>query len=566
MARMYPEKLPPDPKRSAAEVKVFNKFKQELDDKFAVIYSLPWLKISSYGDEQDGECDFIVAHPEYGFIAIEVKGGGIQYDRDERRWTSRDRDGTLNRIKDPVQQARNSKYKILEEYQQHERGNRKKILMRHGVIFPDSKDPKKDLGPDKPQYLFCFLEEFDNNIRQWIMNRFTEHSPDDYRVQPLGEPGVQLLIDILQKSFQLDESLAKNLKDDDIIINRLTEDQCRYLKKIVHANKKVAISGSAGTGKTILAMQEARESLIAGERVLFTCYNKALSLYVERKLGKDERLKVATYSGFCESMIKDANIPTDDTIPLNDRFYEEYPKLLPEALKKFPGIRYDTILIDEGQDFRFGMLKSLESALDPQGQGKIRFFYDNNQDVYHNLSDDIEKFFPTHYPLVVNLRNSKKIYSLTQSFIKGTDTEAWGPDGEDIVWITAEDDDAIKTELKKYLDQLVTKEKISPHNIAILIPHQADKEKFVSNNRLGTFQIQSANDTENSITLDSVRRFKGLERSVILVVVNEEMIENKEMLYTALSRPRSLLALIGKKESLGKISAKHSDTSKILVN
>lgn len=552
---MIPNPLPPDPKRPSSEKKVYQKFQEVLDNRYTVFYSRLWSTIRS-GEEKDGECDFVVAHPDYGFIAIEVKGGGISHDSITDKWTSRDRNGKIHPLnKDPVKQAMISKKEILEQYKKHEKWDRRRIRVRHGIIFPDSKKPVEKLGINKPDYLFCYYEEFENNLKSWIVKRFTEHSPDDYYVKPLGDVGIQILNDILAKSFQLDQSLANNLKEDDIYIEHLTEDQWRFTKGIVHTNKKIAISGSAGTGKTILAMQEACESIKAGERVLFTCYNRPLSLFVERKLGNHKNLVVSTYPSFCESVLAEANIAFAENSTPDDRFYIQCPKKLPEALKLLPQKRFDTIIIDEGQDFRLDMLKSLEFALDPSGKGKMRFFYDNNQDVYHNLTDEIVKLFDTQYPLMVNLRNTKKIYAIAQRFYKGNETEAAGPDGVEVQWIEANNDNTITFELKKLLKNFVEKEQINPANIAVLVTHSIDKDKFSSNGRLCGFQFQSANESEKYITFDSVRRFKGLEKSVVILIVNNELLENEEMLYVALSRPRTLLALIGNKETFKQISS-----------
>jgi hypothetical protein len=556
MARMIPNQLPPDPKRPSSEKKVYQKFQEVLDDRYTVFYSRLWSTITPSGDERDGECDFVVAHPDYGYIAIEVKGGGISYDSIADKWISRDRYGKIHHLnKDPVKQAMVSKKEILKQYKKHKKWDGRLIRIRHGIIFPDSKKPFENLGLNKPDYLFCYSGEFENNLHSWILKRFTEHSPDDYHVKPLGEVGIQILNDILAKSFQLDQSLANNLKEDDICIDSLTDDQCRYLRGMVRVNKKIAISGSAGTGKTILALQEARESIKAGERVLFTCYNRPLSLFIERKLGNHKNLTVSTYPSFCESLLAEANIKFEEKSTLDDRFYIQCPKYLPEALKLLPEKRFDTIIIDEGQDFRLAMVQSLEFALDRSGKGKMRIFYDNNQDVYHNLSDEIEKLFETQYPLMVNLRNTKKIYAIAKRFYKGNETEVAGPEGVEVRWIEANHNESIITELNKIIEDLIEKEKINPTNIAVLIPRSADVNKFSFNGRLGGFQFQSANELNKFITFDSVRRFKGLEKPVVVLIVNDELVENKEMLYVALSRPRTLLALIGSKAVFDKISS-----------
>lgn len=66
-----------------AEPAVYGALSQ-LDDNFIVIHSLPWICVAvksinpTYAPS--GEIDFIVLHPEYGILAIEVKGGQFKYD------------------------------------------------------------------------------------------------------------------------------------------------------------------------------------------------------------------------------------------------------------------------------------------------------------------------------------------------------------------------------------------------------------------------------------------------------------------------------------------------------
>jgi len=79
MAMMIPNPFPLDPRRPSSEKKVYQKFQEVLDDRYTFFYSRLWSTITRSGEERDGECDFVVAHPDYGFIAIEVKGGGISH-------------------------------------------------------------------------------------------------------------------------------------------------------------------------------------------------------------------------------------------------------------------------------------------------------------------------------------------------------------------------------------------------------------------------------------------------------------------------------------------------------
>ena len=104
MANMWPRSLPQevaeDPLRRA-ECEVYERLKQILDGSFHVFYACPWLGVGPDGEEVDGECDFVIAHPRRGILVLEVKGGAVAFDPESDQWTSRDRAGVEHRIKDP---------------------------------------------------------------------------------------------------------------------------------------------------------------------------------------------------------------------------------------------------------------------------------------------------------------------------------------------------------------------------------------------------------------------------------------------------------------------------------
>ncbi|KQC02987.1 MAG: hypothetical protein APR53_06245 [Methanoculleus sp. SDB] len=204
-------------------------------------------------------------------------------------------------------------------------------------------------------------------------------------------------------------------------------------------------------------MEEAVRCHNAGERVLLTCYNNPLSGFMKKTLGERAALSVGNYHGFCDGLFRKAGIRLDRTKIDNTLFLEQYPKCLAEALAALPKERYDVIIIDEGQDFPPELLTSLEQALDPTGKGKIRLFYDDNQDVYHNRGQYLEKLHEIPFALTLNLRNPQKIHELARHFYKGKETSAIGPEGLEVTWIVAETPDEVRWALHDYIRQLVEK-------------------------------------------------------------------------------------------------------------
>ena len=106
-----------------------------LDDQFVVFHSVAWHANSR---KPDGEADFLIGHPDLGFLAVEVKGGAIDFDASKARWTSRDRHGETFPIKDPFTQALNAKHELVRELLDDGRWPRgRRVQMGYVVMFPD---------------------------------------------------------------------------------------------------------------------------------------------------------------------------------------------------------------------------------------------------------------------------------------------------------------------------------------------------------------------------------------------------------------------------------------------
>ena len=107
MARMYPARIR-DATKSQAERKLYDVLREGLPNDYAVFHSVAWLARDPRSGAQDGEADFVVAHPTRGVLVIEVKGGRILYDGALGQWYS----GPYA-IQDPFEQARGNKYSLL---------------------------------------------------------------------------------------------------------------------------------------------------------------------------------------------------------------------------------------------------------------------------------------------------------------------------------------------------------------------------------------------------------------------------------------------------------------------
>ena len=555
MAKMCPKKIPADilanPQRSG-ECKTFRRFESELEDTFVVFYSRLWHGMNQNGEEIDGECDFVVAHPDLGMLAIEVKAGQISYDPVREKWITKDRWGFDHIAKNPFYQAKTSKYQILDKLKKSRLWHSRRIPAFHGVIFPDTEDPGEDLGADMPAEIICYLDTFENHFHDWIHSRF--HDSEEYGsyLQPLGEDGMNALKDLLAGPFQLHVPIGHILAEDDRELQVLTHQQFQILK-LIDKIPRASISGGAGTGKTVLAMEEAVRNAEAGRKVLLICYNRPLAEDMKRRVRPSDKLLVMNFHEFCRKVINDAGL--EQPSGSDDQIYRElYPASCIQALKMFPESRFDTIIIDEGQDFLPLWLTALDTALTEKSGGKMRVYYDSNQRLYGNTEKILGNFQLIPIPLSINIRNTKNIHETAQHYYKGYPIDSFGPKGEEIEYISADFPKGIREELQTLVSNLIKKERINPEDIAVL----ADTKNTISQiiptgNLAGKQGVTCERPGEDKIIIDTIRRFKGLESPVVILVVTPEVALNEELLYVAISRARTHLFMIGEKLSLERI-------------
>jgi hypothetical protein len=145
MARMIPKQ--PAETGSSAEQRLFERLRDETSDEIVAFHHVAWLAPRPGKRPEEGEADFVLAHPRYGVVVVEVKGGSISYDAKSGVWTSTGKSGT-ERIKDPVGQARGSSHALARALARAKRSGGERVSYGHAVAFPDTRADKRILKPD----------------------------------------------------------------------------------------------------------------------------------------------------------------------------------------------------------------------------------------------------------------------------------------------------------------------------------------------------------------------------------------------------------------------------------
>ncbi|AOI73611.1 ATP-dependent helicase [Burkholderia ubonensis] len=147
----------------------------------------------------------------------------------------------------------------------------------------------------------------------------------------------------------------------DTLVTRLSGGLASWARQLEFTPFRLRVIGTAGSGKTQLAVQAMRDAIAAGRRVLYVCFNRPLADYVARIAPPGA--KIANYHQLCDWVARDGGYTPDFDAPdafgrLEARFAETP---VPERW------RFDVLIVDEGQDFHPSWASALERLLAPDG-------------------------------------------------------------------------------------------------------------------------------------------------------------------------------------------------------
>src|SRR6185295_7284317 len=113
------------------------------------------------------------------------------------------------------------------------------------------------------------------------------------RPKPFGERGMRALDEVLGYRVEVLTPLGTRIDDTKRKNIGLTPEQA-YALDMLRRLPRAAVSGAAGSGKTLLAIEIARHCARNGRRTLLTCLNKRLGQYL-RDATADEPKITATH-------------------------------------------------------------------------------------------------------------------------------------------------------------------------------------------------------------------------------------------------------------------------------
>lgn len=372
MAILIPNRLTKDLRATPGESRVFDAFGKHLSKHWYIWFDLGLGNTEIYPD-------FTLVHPQHGLLVLEVKDtrfdGLVELNKDRFRTRS-------GSIRNPIIQARQYVLTVVNRVRNDSTPfgygvvfpyiTRKELEQPvNGVLLTDLIDPKLIITKD---------ELNDGNIEQRLVAMF----PSAAKHKQMSMSEFDALRSIIDPSIVV-PNRYQTLASGEQAPATLSLVQERAAKSVGEGHR--LMHGIAGSGKTLVMLYRAK--LIArmnpSWKVLFLCWNRALITYLEQVYesismeGQGGNVEFRSYNSWLTKLSFAHGLGHFTSSSGNA--HDGALMRTQELLDRQPTMRYDAILIDEGQDFHEDFYRLIVQHLNPE-TNSLLICYDHAQNLY----------------------------------------------------------------------------------------------------------------------------------------------------------------------------------------
>ncbi|MDD7920006.1 NERD domain-containing protein [Actinomycetospora callitridis] len=515
-----------------SERQVFDELCRQLPDVATV---LPNLRFTDR--DGDREADAVVVWPGVGVAVIEIKGAVVEYAGGD--WHQH-LQGETKRV-NPVEQALKAKYAMRSYLRRSSRWRRNDPAMVHHVVLPHTDLADDFQTPQCPREAIsgrADISELAERLRIH-MRAASKHAPVDHDdasrlIEALAGPSTPQIDQVTATAVAVEE------RED--AVDALTRRQASVLD-LLRDNRRVQVLGGAGTGKTWLAVEQARRLASDGARVALLCYSRGLAQWLQRRVAMLSEHERPSFVGTFHSLGHrwGAKVP----VGAQQSFWDvDLPAQMVQLAHYLQDDeRFDAVVVDEAQDFALNWWEPVYAALADAERGRVVVFADEGQLVF-SRGALLDGAF-ARASLDENLRNSVPIAQAFEPLGRHPFTPA-GPKGPRVEWVSCPADEAVE-HADAEVERLLERENWSADHLMLLTTWGRHPEQVARTDHLGREGYWDTFWDDRDVFYGHVLGVKGLERPVVVLAVNgfREPERAREMRYVGMSRARDLLVVCG---------------------
>lgn len=542
MAKVFPNgwrQLKPDISL-VNEMETLSLLEKELDDTYSVYHGVHWTNIEKHNYAIYGEIDFAVVGPSGKVLLIEQKNGTLIETDDGLQKKYSD-----NVKKIPFQIARNAdglQNRLKKSIKDHS------IYVDSLLYCPDHKIKKIGTSGIDPDRIV------DWNRKDQLVHIVKKILPPSEVNSLLCDELHQFLSDVLELVPEVNAIVGQTGR----LYTKVSGGLSEWAQKIEFSPFRLRVIGTAGSGKTQLALSAFRESIKLGRKPLYICYNRSLADHISGIVPRGG--EVSGYHQFGDRIAKLQGTPIDFKKP---QPFLQMEKVLDNYVPTQDQM-FDDLIVDEGQDFKNTWSENLMRLL--RSNSKVWWLEDPLQNIYSRDQISFENWVTIRSD--ANYRSPKSIlYAINQILHLNPSITAASPiEGGEVELLEYTNESDLVTKTIQAIDRAV-EIGFNKKLISLLTFRGRDKSLFTPFTQIGAHTlrapIKDAFDdagnqqfTDGEITTDSVHRFKGQScPCVILTEIDfEELTENvKSRIFVGATRATIKLILVVSSSSLIKL-------------
>jgi len=537
MAKVFPDGWRELDATGAAgrELQTLGRLAAGLDDGYSIYHGVHWTRVERNNYAIVGEIDFAIVGPTGKLLLIEQKAGILTETASGliKKYASQDKDV-------PLQMARTADalHNRLRNFCKGEQTFVDSLLYcpDYAVKQPGTAgiDPARIVDASKKDYLL--------KIIQTIL-------PATGDVLPAKEKIQRFLSDILE----LVPEVHAVVGEAGALYTRLSGGLSQWARKLEFEPFRLRVIGTAGSGKTQLAMAVYRDAIRDGQRPLYVCYNRPLADHIA--LIAPPGGEVATYHQLGDRLCRARGQVPDFRQP--GAFAQIEAAL--DAHMPNDAECFDEIIIDEGQDFQQGWAGNLLRFLRPGG--RAWWLEDPMQNLYARPSVPLPGWVNLRSD--INYRSPKDILdTLNRLLPLQHPMEAGSPlTGSDIDIVSYTDTSDLIAKTVSAVTRCIGLGFKRPH-IALITYRGRESSKLTPYDTLGPYSLRAPTGqydllgnaifTDGDLLIDSVHRFKGrASPCVVFTEIDFETLDDAAVrrLFVGATRATMKLTLVVSEKS-----------------
>ena len=472
---------------------------EALPDAYTVYHGVHWTRVE-HGFSAFGEVDFAIVAPCGKLLLMEQKSGLLE---ETPEGLSKVYAGKEKSV--PVQMMRSIEALRARYARAH---NGATLLIDYLLYCPDHlvRDPQS-AGIDPGRIVDAGKREHLARIIQTILPADAPQSPDIAKIHRLLGDALELVPEIGALS---DEARS--------LYTRISGGLAAWGRRIEFEPFRLRVIGTAGSGKTQLALAVLRDAVAAGRRPLYACFNRPLADHMAQIAPREA--EVATYHQLCDRALRASGVVPDFT---RDGIFRELETGFAAAPIGEDQRRTD-LIVDEGQDFDPSWLDPLLRLLRPDG--RAWWLEDPMQNLYRRPPVSLPGWAVLRSD--TNYRSPRDVLADLNQLVKpDRPVEAGSPlSGSGVEILTYKDQHTLIEETKRAISRCLALGFKRPM-IAVLTFRGREHSAFTPYTKLGYYTLRAFTGrydlsgspiySEGEIAIETVYRFKGQSAPVIVL-------------------------------------------------